>query len=76
VQGISLRYGNQSDKVEPWLDQWGRGLRSGESQWEKGRPQPGQKVGGKAGIARTCKGERKGNGPYQGPMGISPSTRE
>jgi hypothetical protein len=41
------------------------------SQWEKGGPQPGQKVGRETGVAQTCKEERKGNGPYQGPLGAN-----
>jgi hypothetical protein len=34
---IGLRYGNRSDKVEPWPDQWRRGWGLGESKGANGR---------------------------------------
>jgi hypothetical protein len=47
---VGSRYGNQSVKVEPWPDQWEKGvrLRLGKreqgSQWEKGCPQRGFEI--------------------------------
>jgi hypothetical protein len=35
-------------------------MRTGQgSQWEKGRPQPGQKGGGETSVAQTCKREER-----------------